>query len=101
MEWNESSAAALEAALQDSLLAEQIAEAKDAGQILALLGSRGVPIPERTAQSAVTALTRLHADGLHEDDLQFLSGGCRDLGEDGLGAFIAILCMVKYRRCLF
>ena len=101
MEWTETEFAALDAALDDGVLMEEIAEAKDAEEIRSLLAGSGAPLSERAAQSAFTALERLRADGLKEEDLQFINGGCRELGEDGVGAYVSILCTVKYRRCLF
>ncbi len=99
MEWNETTAAALEAALEDTLLTEKIAEAKDAGEIRALLAEKGVDLSDAAADSAFTVLERIRADGLHEDDIRFASGSCRDLAEDGVGAYISILARIKYRRC--
>ena len=100
MDWEETVFAALDAALDDGGVIEDIAEAKDAGAIRALLEGRGVPLSEAAAGSAFSVLERLRADGLTADDLQFINGGCRELGEDGLGAYISIMAMVKYRRCL-
>ena len=101
MEWTEKEFAALDAALNDGVLVEKIAEAKDAAEIRALLSEKSAPLSDAAARSAFAALERLRADGLQPEDLQFISGGCRELGEDGIGAYISILCMVKYRRCLF
>ena len=101
MEWTETEFSALDAALDDGVLVEQIAEAKDAAEIRTLLSGKGALLSDGAAQSAFTALERLRADGLQSEDLQFISGGCRELGEDGIGAYISIMCMVKYRRCLF
>ncbi len=101
MEWNESTAAALDAALADSALTEVVAEAKDAAEIRTLLAGKGVELSEDAAAAAFTVLERLRETGLQSEDLQFISGGCAALAEDGVGAYISILSMVKYRRCLF
>ena len=101
MVWTETEFAALDAALDDGALIESIAEAKDAGEIRAALEQKGAPLSEAAAQSAFTVLERLRADGLKNEDLQFISGGCRELGEDGVGAYVSIMSIVKYRRCLF
>ncbi len=100
MEWNEKTAAALTAAMDSGVLCEDIAEAADAAAIRSLLAAEGVELSDRAAGSAFAALTRLRADGLTEEDLRFLSGGCAALGEDGVGAWISILAMVRYRRCM-
>ena len=101
MDWTETEFSALDAALENGGVIESVAEAKDAGEIRALMERQGVPLTEAAAGSAFAVLERLRADGLKNEDLQFISGGCRELGEDGIGAYISIMSIVKYRRCLF
>ena len=101
MDWTETEFSALDKALENGDVIESVAEAKDAGEIRALLERQGAPLSEAAAGSAFAVLERLRADGLKNEDLQFISGGCRELGEDGIGAYISIMSIVKYRRCLF
>ena len=93
--------AAIIAALDDSVLSEAIAEAPDAAGIRALFAAQGIMITEKAAASAYSALERLRKTSLTSEDLQFLRRDVASLDEDLLGAYISILCMVKYRRCLF
>ena len=93
--------AAIIAALDDSVLSEAIAEASDAAGIRALFAAQGIMITEKAAASAYSALERLRKTSLTSEDLQFLRRDVASLDEDLLGAYISILCMVKYRRCLF
>ena len=106
MEYTEALAAALETALEDSGLCERIADAKDADEVLALLGAAGAEIDGDIAQGVTDKLAPLHEGGLAAEDLQYIRGGLKALVDDGaagaaIGAYVAILCMVKYHRCLF
>ena len=106
MEYTQELAAALEAALEDSGLTERIADAKDADEVRALLDAAGAPIDEDIARGVIDKLPSLHEGGLTTEDLDYIRGGLGALVADGaagaaIGAYIAILCMVKYHRCLF
>ena len=46
MEWTETEFSALDAALDDGVLVEQIAEAKDAAEIRALVSGKGAPLSD-------------------------------------------------------
>ena len=106
MEYTEKLAESLEAALEDSVLCERIAEAKEADEVRALLGEAGVQIDADIARGVTDKLAPLHEGGLASEDLDFIRSGLKPLIAEGaagaaIGAYVAILCMVKYRRCLF
>ena len=101
MDWTEETAAALDAALDDGVLIESVAEAKDAAEIRSLLAEKGVELSDAAAGSAFAVVERIRSEGLHDEDVKFVSAGWRDLAEDGVGAYIGIMSRIKYRRCLF
>ena len=106
MEYTEALAAALEAALEDSGLCERIADAKEAGEVRALLADAGAEIDDDIARGVLDKLAPLHEGGLTNEDLQYIRGGLKALVANGaagaaIGAYVAIICMVKYHRCLF